>query len=228
MEFIGIENNNFTYQTMVDYVNNLGTYWIKLIEQMIPATTIWNSGVKYENSIFHRQKFVWRRQFGCRIVPVPCKPCRLVGQILPYNCPVQTITCPIYPWDSNPQIVSFGGVLTATLNNYLTNNGLTMNDCDMNSLITNWFVDLRMNGTVLASDEFYVGVGINNPVLSSPSNDIWLTALENSLNNLQSEDLTYTLNGDNTVTINTSNCIPLNVNQTFEINVGINFNLICN
>jgi hypothetical protein len=70
---INVPNDNFTYQTMIDYVHGLGDYWIRLIEQMVPATTIWNTGVKYENSIFHRQKFVWRRQSGCQIIPVPCK-----------------------------------------------------------------------------------------------------------------------------------------------------------
>jgi len=66
---------------MIEYVNGLGDYWIRLVEQMIPATTIWNTGVKYENSIFHRQKFVWRRQRGCEIIPVPCKPCELTTNL---------------------------------------------------------------------------------------------------------------------------------------------------
>jgi hypothetical protein len=39
-----------------------------LVEQFIPATTIWNTGTKFENSIFHRQKFVYRRQRMCQVV----------------------------------------------------------------------------------------------------------------------------------------------------------------
>ena len=88
---VNIPNDNFTYQTMMDYVHGMGDYWIRLIEQMVPATTIWNTGVKYENSIFHRQKFVWRRQAGCQIVPVPCKPCSLIGQLFAYDCPIQAV-----------------------------------------------------------------------------------------------------------------------------------------
>ena len=68
-ELVGIENNNFKYENMIEYVNGMGDYWIRLIEQMVPATTIWNTGIKMENSIFHRQKFVWRRQQGCQIIP---------------------------------------------------------------------------------------------------------------------------------------------------------------
>jgi len=60
----GIENNNFTYQTMINYIENIGTYWTKLVEQVVPATTLWNTGTKITNSAFHRQKFVYRRQRG--------------------------------------------------------------------------------------------------------------------------------------------------------------------
>ena len=59
---IGVSNNNFTYDTMIQYVNGLGDYWVRLVEQMIPATTIWSTGVKYENSAFHRQKHAWTKE----------------------------------------------------------------------------------------------------------------------------------------------------------------------
>jgi len=53
-------NNQYTYQKMVNYAQNLGTYWIRIIEQLVPATTLWQGGVKIENSIFHRDKFVYK------------------------------------------------------------------------------------------------------------------------------------------------------------------------
>ena len=34
---VNIPNNNFTYQTMIEYVNGLGDYWMKFISQMIPC-----------------------------------------------------------------------------------------------------------------------------------------------------------------------------------------------
>ena len=46
----GIENSNFTYQTMINYIENIGTYWTKLVEQVVPATTLWNTGTKITNS----------------------------------------------------------------------------------------------------------------------------------------------------------------------------------
>ena len=54
------ENNQYTYQKMIDYSQALGDYWIKIVEQMMPATTLWTSGVKVENSVFHRDKFVYK------------------------------------------------------------------------------------------------------------------------------------------------------------------------
>ena len=54
------ENNQYTYTKMVDYAQSLGTYWIRIIEQLVPATTLWQGGVKVENSLFHRDKFTFK------------------------------------------------------------------------------------------------------------------------------------------------------------------------
>jgi hypothetical protein len=80
---VGIQNNNFTYQNMINYINEVGDYWIRLVEQFIPATTIWNTGTKFENSVFHRQKFIYRRQKGCNNVTEFSQGPSVVGQVLP-------------------------------------------------------------------------------------------------------------------------------------------------
>lgn len=54
------DNNKYTYDKMAKYVKSLGDYWIRIIEQMVPATTLWTGGIKVENSAFHRDKFVYR------------------------------------------------------------------------------------------------------------------------------------------------------------------------
>jgi len=61
----GIPSNNYTYEKMIEYVENMGDYWIRLLEQLIPATTIWQGGVKYENSIFHRYKYSYKHEPLC-------------------------------------------------------------------------------------------------------------------------------------------------------------------
>ena len=222
----GIENNNFTYQTLIDYVNGLGTYWIRLVEQMVPATTIWVGGVKYENSIFHRQKFAWRRQGGCNIVPVPCKPCKLTTNIFTYDCPLQAVTCDVYPWGNVPQINSFGSVLNYMLNQYLTSIGKTTSDYNMGSLLTEWFVDIRVDDVSTVQYGFFNGFGVGTP-LSSPSNSVWTTALQNALDDLKNYGYDYYLTEDDTVVIYNSICSLNESDVNISINVGINYEISC-
>lgn len=160
---------------------------------------------------------------GCQIIPIPCKPCSLVGQLFAVDCPIQKVTCPIYPWIVDPTVTSFAVVL----NKLLQDNGYVNPTCNINSLISTWYVDLILNGNILVHNEFFTGYGNSNPIASYPSQSDWLNALETSLTNLQSEGLNYVINNDDTVTVYNGNCIPLSVTQDFKIDVGINFNLLC-
>ena len=224
-KLINVKNDNFTYQPIIDYLNGMGDYWVRLIEQMVPATTIWNTGVKYENSIFHRQKFVWRRQFGCKIVPIPCNPCELTTQLFDFDCPVQVLECPIYPWDSDPNYLSFGTIFANTLVDYLQTSGLTPNDCILNTVTSLWYVELKYDGVPLVSNQFATTVGYQN----FPSGNDWYNALINSLDDLQTFGFDYDIDTKNdTVAIYNINCIPVDNEDVFEINVGINFSILCN
>lgn len=164
---------------------------------------------------------------GCQIVLVPCNPCLLYGQLFAYDCPIQSITCPIYPWQDSPQVNSFGNVLSVALTQFLDSNGLTTDVCDLNGLQTTWFVNVEYNGANIISYPFFNGVGYNN-TLSVPSGSTWLDAVTNSFSALQVYGLSYIFNDNETFTIYNNNCIPLSVSQTFKLNVGINFNLFCN
>jgi hypothetical protein len=226
---IGVSNDNFSYQKMIEYVNGMGSYWVRLVEQMIPASTIWNTGVKYENSIFHRQKFVWRRQRGCEIVPVPCKPCTLTTSIFPIDCPVQSTECPVYPWDTSPRIQQYSGVLSYLLNQYLSENGFTLNDCVINSLNSSWFVDIRINDIMIIQIPFFTGVGLTIPNLSYPTtNTGWDIALETAFDELKVYGYDYNFTGNDTVIIFNNICSENDNGVNLKINVGINFNILCN
>ena len=100
---------------MIDYTLGLGDHWQRLLEQVVPATTLWLTGVKYENSIFHRQKFVYRRQRGCEFIPVECVPCEYNGQVLAYDCIDQTLTCNL----SNITTSTWAKLLYSSLQNFL-------------------------------------------------------------------------------------------------------------
>jgi hypothetical protein len=221
---VGIPNNKYTYQKLIDYVEGMGPYWMKLVDQMIPATTIWNTGIKYENSILHKQKFVYRRQRGCEFVPVPAEPCSIITNIFDYSCALEYVDFFIYPWLNGDVTVSnLSSILNNRLNNYLTSQGLTTTDCILSTLKSTWFVDLRLNGEILIQEQFYVGYGPSDV----PTNTDWKTALVNSLPQLTEYSLGYYLNG-NMLTITNLTMTPMNLGELLTLNVGINIEISCN
>ncbi len=54
------QSNEFTYEKMDNFSNLITTYWDDLIEQVIPATTLWGSVKVYTNTMFDQQKFKYR------------------------------------------------------------------------------------------------------------------------------------------------------------------------
>jgi hypothetical protein len=248
LQDVNIPNNNFTYKTMIDYVNGLGDYWIRLIEQMVPATTIWNTGVKMENSIFHRQKFQWKRQRGCQIITQPtpetggdtapdatitalrpplCRPCELIDNIYTYDCPVQNTECPKYPWESDPKLSNFGSVLGKLLNEYLTSVGYDPNNCSLNNLTTQWYVDIRIDDVQVVSYQFFNGIGYNFIPLSYPTTSDWDTAIVSALNLLKSLGYDYYFTTNDTIVVYNQICTIPETDINFKLNVGINFSIYC-
>jgi hypothetical protein len=239
----GIQNDNFTYKTMIEYVNGMGDYWIRLVEQMIPASTIWNTGVKLENSIFHRQKFVWRRQRGCDLVPVLCNPCKFTGSIFISDCVAQSTLCPLYPSRSF-ELNSLTNVLSSVIKKWSTTTPGSQ-FCDLNSIRSEWFVDLDFNGTILQHPFFYgegyypivglsCGTGAPTPCLSQ-----WRAALDFCLSQMISVGYDYHYETTNNVITSlddpkaqyvriwNTNCSDVALEQKITINVGINFNITC-
>ena len=50
----------FDYGTMDKFAGLVGNYWVDIVEQLIPATTIWGSVKVYSNTIFDTQKFRYK------------------------------------------------------------------------------------------------------------------------------------------------------------------------
>ena len=220
---VGIPNNQYTYQKLIDYVNGIGPYWTKLVEQMVPATTIWNGGVRLENSIFNKQKFVYRRQRGCQFIPVPVEPCFIISNIFDYTCNTEFAEFSIYPWFNGDITVSnFSSILVNRINNMLAQSGLTLNQCSQNSVLTDWFVDLTINGQQIIKDSFYTGYGMTDV----PTNTQWRNALINYLPQIYNYGYTYFING-NTLTITNLACLTSNMVDTISLNVGINISINC-
>ena len=220
---VGLPNNKYTYQKLIDYVNGIGPYWTKLVEQMIPATTIWNGGVRLENSIFHKQKFVYRRQRGCQFVPVPVESCYIISNIFDYTCNGESSKFSIYPWFNGDITVSnFSSILVNRINNMLAQSGLTLSQCSQNSVGTDWYVDLKINDEQIIQELFYTGYGMSDV----PTSTQWKNALLNYLPQLYNYGYTFNL-PSNTLTISNLACLTQNVTDTVLLNIGINININC-
>jgi hypothetical protein len=193
------------------------------VEQMIPATTIWNGGVRLENSIFHKQKFVYRRQRGCQFVPVPVESCYIISNIFDYTCNSESAVFNIYPWFNGDITVSnFSSILVNRINNMLAQSGLTLSQCSQNSVGTDWYVNLTIGGEEIINQLFYTGYGMSDV----PTSNQWNDALENYLPQLYNYGYTYFQNG-NTLTISNLACLTQNVADTVLLNVGINISINC-
>ena len=214
-ENVGIPSNKYTYQKMIDFTNGIGDYWMKLVEQMIPASTIWMGGQKMENNVLQRQKVVWRRQRGCELVPIPCIPCTFTGQLLGADCVTQTLSCDIGL--TNPQTTLINSINTA-----VAGEGYNVGDCTLNTLTSKWYVDIRLSGTLLRQDLFYTGYGGGD----YPTSQQWLSAVESSLSTLSQDGLDYSINGS-TITVSNIGCNNDFTNKKLQINTGVNISINC-
>jgi len=220
---VGIPNNKYTYQKLIDYVNGINPYWMTLVEQMFPATTIWNTGVRMENSIFQRQKFVYRRQRGCQFLPVPVEPCFIISNIFDYNCTTEYTDFNIFPWlNGDVDVSNFSSILSNRVNKMLAQSGLTLNDCITNSVQSSWYVDLRIGGDIIIQEQFYEGYGLTDV----PTNTMWRNALIEYLPQLYDYGFTFFLNG-NELTITSLTCTERNFNEVLSLNSGINISINC-
>jgi len=236
----GIQNDNFTYKTMIEYVNGMGDYWVRLVEQMVPATTIWTTGVKMENSIFHRQKFVWRRQRGCEIIPVNSVVSKFTGSIFQKDCSFQSVVCPLYP-NQSKELGGFTNVLKYVVDEWIINNGNS--NCDLTTINSEWFIDLNVNGFIFQYP-FFTGIGYYNYVSQSclpatPCLTTWTESLDFALSQLNTlgydyryetiDNIVTDISDTNAVNIRiwNTNCSETPLNEEITINIGINFTISC-
>lgn len=213
---VNIPSNKYTYQKMIDYTNGIGDYWMRLVEQVIPASTLWSGGQKMENSVFHQQKHVYRVQRGCDIVVVDCVPCEIEGPLWQYNCTKQTVDCNLYPSSS------FGQILSQQLSSIVESSGYTTSQCDLNSVLSEWYIDLRLDSDILVQEKFFTGYGNQD----SPSNNDWLNAVNAYFQYLYQDGMDYTIDG-NTITFSNTGCDPTFTDKTITLNVGINITINC-
>lgn len=58
--YCSTNSSRFDYLTMDQFAGLIGDYWVDIVEQVIPATTIWGSTKIYSNTIFDQQKYKYK------------------------------------------------------------------------------------------------------------------------------------------------------------------------
>lgn len=219
---VGLPNNEYTYQKLIDYLGGIDQYWIKLVEQMLPATTIWKTGLKFENSIFHRQKYSYRRQRGCQIVDEVKKEEYIISNIFDFNCANNYSEFSIYPWNNGDLLVSnFKSILANRINNMKRELNISGN-CINESVTSSWYVDFRVDNNLLIKYKFYDGYGYDD----TPSKDGWLDAIKTSFVELNNQGYVYYISNDK-VTVYGLNCESPNSTIRANLNVGVDLKINC-
>ena len=54
-------SKSFNYCDTQTFADLIGSYWIDLVEQVVPATTIWGASYIYRNTAFDKEKFKYKR-----------------------------------------------------------------------------------------------------------------------------------------------------------------------
>jgi hypothetical protein len=146
-----------------------------------------------------------------------------VGSCFNYDCSTEFVEFKVFPWlNGNGTVTNFQGVLAQSLQTFLAQEDLTLNDCITNTLSTTWYVDLKLGNEQIIQYPFYQGDGLNDV----PTNSLWKNSLADNLDNLYRYGLNYFLNG-NTLNVTNMDCIPKNLQTQLTLNVGINISINC-
>lgn len=230
---VNIPTNKYTYEKLIKFVEGINPYWIKLVEQMIPATTLWMGGLKFENSIFHKQKYVYKR-----VIPIDVTgsaPIKItitnptITSFTPITSGDEYITSPIFSDICIKNGISMVAMPLESFSVILGNAiGSTIEEfdlsCDGSNVLTSWYSEIVLNSTIVAKIKFYDGIG-NDDV---PTNQLWETSLINALSNLYYYDINYTTPIDGVIKFIDLDCVDeIAENKLLTINVGIDVNIIC-
>jgi hypothetical protein len=88
-----VNSSGFTPYNFIDsheFILKMSPYWVQVIEQIIPATTLWTGGNLIENNLFGRSKYKYN--LGCQVKEI-------IQKLEPEPGFVQEVTDEIVLWD---------------------------------------------------------------------------------------------------------------------------------
>ena len=60
LDFTNVDSSRFDYFDMDNFGSAVGNYWVDLIEQVVPSTTIWKANYVYGNTAFDQQVYKYK------------------------------------------------------------------------------------------------------------------------------------------------------------------------
>lgn len=96
LELINVQSSRFKYKDMFGFIKLIGAYWVDLVEQVIPSTTIWGSTYKFNNTIFDNNKFKYKK-----------------GTL--FSCKSKSTPLPIIGQQNNVEVITIGEVRTSPI-----------------------------------------------------------------------------------------------------------------
>jgi len=203
LAFCNTKSAAFDYYSMEKFGNLIGNYWVDLIEQVIPATTIWGSTRIYTNTMFDEQKHKYKAYTSFFGTPVFLQ---VLSPATGATCDVEIVTS-VISGDTNtlPQFnqqtysmtyltqMNSGSEFIGTVK-VIGKNSSPCSDDDISAceLTVEIQDNIPIDGTLLAVASNYTG----NVTY------VWVTPTEES----SSSSVTATVNGLYTVTVTDGCC----------------------
>jgi hypothetical protein len=147
---------------MIKFSELVGTYWVDLIEQVVPSTTIWGSTYVYGNTFWDQQKFEYKKYslFTCNL-PVICGDALSPTTGFTSNVGVNVETLP-----NDSYYDSISGSTTGETFANIKYTRLNNNDGDYNNETCDSVGIIQMN---VGSEFFGSIIDYNNPHSCQPS-----------------------------------------------------------
>lgn len=174
-EYCSFISSGFDYKTIDNFTGLIGNYWVDIIEQVVPSTTIWGSVKIYTNTMFDEQKFKYKAytsllcknsfygqtvsspingttgecvSVNVEMSHIPILPNGTIPRIIPIK-PCGTLC--IAQYNSGSEFIGTVSIIGQTPTPCSGENGVSVNECTLRTLIVN-------NG-LTATATIYGGVG---------------------------------------------------------------------
>jgi hypothetical protein len=112
--------------------------------------------------------------------------------------------------------------LVNTINSVVNNGGFSYGECDVDSIITEWILVIKINDIVEYEGKYYDGFGVGD----YPSQEQWEEGIDFGLNDIQSYNIGHEIE-DNLVRVFNVDCSDELLGDSISFESKINLTINC-